>query len=170
MKKTSKLVEIIKKAVREEVRTVVREELKAALGKKSLTKENIEHGINLVDIQNSPKNPHEQGTQKPKKQDFTFSKDPVLNKILNETASEQEEWKTMGDKTFNRADAMSGLASKMGYGDVSKGTPAGKPSIEQMLPKDRKHADISNEMANVLTRDYSDLMKKIDEKKLAKRG
>ena len=35
MKKTSKLVEIIKEAVREEVRTVVREELKAALGKKS---------------------------------------------------------------------------------------------------------------------------------------
>ena len=44
MKKTSKLVEIIKETVRE----VVREELQAVLGKKPLTKENIEHGMSLV--------------------------------------------------------------------------------------------------------------------------
>tara|TARA_B100000287_G_scaffold111933_1_gene104308 strand:+ start:185 stop:676 length:492 start_codon:yes stop_codon:yes gene_type:complete len=163
MKKTNKLVEIIKNAVRD----VVREELKEALSEKSLTKENIAHGINLVDLQNAPKNPHEQGTQRKKKQDFTFSKDPVLNKILNETAAEKDEWPTLGKKTYNREDARAGLASMMGYGDLSQTT--GKPSVEQMLPNDRKHVQVSDDMAEVLTKDYSALMKKVEEKKAAKK-
>jgi len=163
MKKTNKLVEIIKEAVREEVRSVVREELKAALGKKSLTKEGISHGMNLVDIANAPENPHEQGTKREKKQDFTFSKDPVLNKILNETAAEkqEDEWKTMGNKTFNRTDAMSGLASKMGYGDMAKGAP----TAQQMIPKDRQHVEVDSNLEKVLTRDYTDLVKAMDRKK-----
>ena len=163
MKKTSKLVEIIKETVRE----VVREELQAALGKKPLTKENIEHGMSLVDIQNSPKNPHEQGTQPAKREDFTFTSDPAINKILNETANAQkdEEWKTMGNKEFNRDDAMGGLAGMMGYGDIAQGTPPGKPSVEQMLPNDRKHVQLDSNMADVLTRDYSKLVKKMNEKK-----
>lgn len=161
MKKTNKLVEIIKEAVREEVRIVVREELKAALGKKSLTKEGISHGMKLVDIANTPENPHEQGTQKKEKKDFTFSKDPVLNKILNETAASKDEWKTMGDKPFNRTDAMAGLASKMGYGDVSQAAP----TIQQMIPKDRQHVEVDNNLEKALTRDYTDLVKAMDKKK-----
>jgi hypothetical protein len=161
MKKTSKLVEIIKETVRE----VVREELRAVLGKKPLTKENIKHGMSLVDIQNSPTNPYEQGTKPPKRKDFTFSSDPAINKILNETANSQrdEEWKTMGNKEFNRADARSGLASMMGYGDTVAQT--GKPSIEQMMPNDRKHVSVDSKLADVLTRDYSELVKKMNEKK-----
>jgi len=121
--------------------------------------------MSLVDIQNSPKNPHEQGTQPAKREDFTFTSDPAINKILNETANSQqdEEWKTMGNKEFNREDARSGLASMMGYGDIPAQT--GKPSIEQMLPSDRKHVDVGSKMADVLTRDYSTLVKKMNEKK-----
>jgi len=158
MKKTNKLVDVIKEAVR----AVVREELQEALGEKSLTKENIAHGMNLVDLQNAPKNPHEQGTQKTKREDFTFSKDPVLNKILNETAHAKDEWKTMGDKTFNRTDAMAGLASKMGYGDMQSGT---KPTAQQMIPKDRQHVPVDASLEKALTRDYSALVKAMDKKK-----
>ena len=158
MKKTNKLVDVIKEAVR----AVVREELKEALGEKTLTKENIQHGINLVDLQDTPKNPHEQGTQAPKREDFTFSKDPVLNKILNETAAAKDEWKTLGNKTYSREDAMSGLASKMGYGDMQ---PGGKPTAQQMIPRDRQHVQVDSNLEKALTRDYRDLVKAFDKKK-----
>ena len=69
----------------------------------------------------------------------------------------------MGNKEFNRADARSGLASMMGYGDTVAQT--GKPSIEQMMPNDRKHVSVDSKMADVLTRDYSELVKKMNEKK-----
>ena len=52
MKKTEKLLELIRKVVREEVRAVIKEEL---TGQKQLTKEAIQHGMNLHDIANSPK-------------------------------------------------------------------------------------------------------------------
>ena len=166
MSTSKKLLEIIKKAVREEVRAVVRQELSEALGtKKQLTPEHIKHGMNLTEMAKSPKNPHEQGTVKPKKRKIVeFTKDPVLNKILNETAN--EDWKTMGGKTFS--DGKAGMASMMGMqspGEIF----GGKPTIEQMLPQDRKHVQVSDDMAEVLTKDYSALMKKIDEKANKKR-
>ena len=64
MKKTEKLLELIRKVVREEVRSVIQEELGS---KKKLTKEAIKHGMNLNDIVNAPKNPYEQGTRKENK-------------------------------------------------------------------------------------------------------
>ena len=51
MKKTEKLLELIRKVVREEVRSVIQEELGS---KKKLTKEAIKHGMNLNDIVNAP--------------------------------------------------------------------------------------------------------------------
>ena len=167
MSTSKKLLEIIKKAVREEVRTVVREELKEALGtKKELTPEHIKHGMSLAEMANSPKNPYEQGTtaKKKKRKTVEFTKDPVLNKILNETAN--EEWKTMGNKTFS--DGKAGMASMMGMQSPDQAF-GGKPSIQQMLPNDRKHVAVSEDMAEILTKDYSALLKKVEEKASKKR-
>ena len=163
MKKTEKLLELIRKVVREEVRSVIQEELES---KKKLTKEAIQHGMNLNDIVNSPKNPYEQGTRKRKqKEDFQFTKDPVLNKVLNETAN-KDEWPTMGGAPFTAG--KEGLASMMGMQSPEQ-MFGGKPSVEQMLPNDRKHVQIDDNMADILTRDYSQLMKKVDEKVKNKR-
>ena len=171
MSTSKKLLEIIKKAVREEVRTAVREELKEALGtKKKLTSEHIAHGFNLTDMANAPKNPYEQGTRqnKTKKTQFEYTKDPVLNKVLNETANSKEEWPTMGGKTYSGADGRAGLAAMMGMQTPDQ-MFGGKPSVQQMLPNDRKHVEVSDDMADILTRDYSQLMKKVDEKAKSKR-
>ena len=45
----------------------------------------------------------------------------------------------------------------------------GKPTVEQMLPNDRKHVQVSDDMAEILTKDYSELMKKVDENAKKKR-
>ena len=138
MSTSKKLLEIIKKAVREEVRTAVREELKEVLGtKKKLTSEHIAHGFNLTDMANAPKNPYEQGTRqnKTKKTQFEYTK---------------------------------GLAAMMGMQTPDQ-MFGGKPSVQQMLPNDRKHVEVSDDMADILTRDYSQLMKKVDEKAKNKR-
>tara|TARA_R110000772_G_scaffold165362_2_gene276685 strand:+ start:55 stop:555 length:501 start_codon:yes stop_codon:yes gene_type:complete len=160
MTKSKKLLEIIKKAVREEIRTVIKEELAAVLGENKLKIEHIDHGLNLTELAKTSKNPYEQGiTAKKKRKNVEFTKDPVLNKILNETAD--EEWKTMGNKTFT--DGRSGMASMMGMQSPDQAF-GGKPTIEQMLPNDRKHVQVSDEMADILTKDYSALLKKVDEK------
>lgn len=161
MSKSKKLLEIIKKAVREEVRTAVREELNEVLGtKKQLTSEHIAHGMSLTDMAGAPKNPYEQGVKQNKKKStqFEYTKDPVLNKVLNETANSKESWPTMGNKTFGGADGKAGLASMMGMQSPDQ-MFGGKPTVEQMLPSDRKHVEVSEDMADILTRDYSDLMK-----------
>ena len=112
----------------------------------------------------APQNPYEQGnTDSTKKQkDFEFTRDPVLNKVLNETANAKDEWKTMGGGAYT--DGKSGLASAMGMGSAEQ-MFGGKPSAQQMLPNDRKGVQLSDEMADVLTKDYSALMKAIDKKK-----
>ena len=52
----------------------------------------------------------------------------------------------------------SGLASAMGLQSPDE-VFGGKPSIQQMLPDDRKHIKIDKNLEGILTRDYSDLMK-----------
>jgi len=165
MSTSKKLLEIIKKAVREEVRTAVREELKEVLGtKEQLTSEHIKHGFNLTEMAKAPTNPYEQGTRqnKNKPSQFEYTRDPVLNKVLNETANSKEEWPTMGGQAYTNGQG--GLASAMGMNSPEQ-MFGGKPTVEQMLPKDRKHVQVSDDVAEMLTKDYSALMKKIDEKK-----
>ena len=161
MSKSKKLLEIIKKAVREEVRTVVREELSLALGtKKELTSEHIAHGLSLTEMSKTSKLSRKKETVKPKKRtNVEYTNNAELNKVLNETAN--EEWKTVNGQTY--ADGRSGLASAMGMGSAEQ-MFGGKPSAQQMLPNDRKGVQLSDEMADVLTRDYSTLLKKVDEK------
>ncbi len=103
-----------------------------------------------------------------KKSNKVFSNNPALNEVLQETAG--GEWPTMGQKTLNSTDAMAGrqgLAAVMGMESPDQ-MFGGKPSVQEMIPTDKQHVDVPEDVTTALTRDYSDLMKAIDKKKASK--
>ena len=107
----------------------------------------------------------ERKTKKPTTPQKTFSKNPVLNEILNDTkpfnqGTALDENNNDMDKTltFDSNGAPAGIdairsqmAAKMGYGDMgSKGPQAGGLGVETGVPV----------MDKVLNRDYSELVKR----------
>ena len=136
------------------IRGIVREEVEFSLKKeltevfKSLKKKPITERKRIV----KKKQPLQQ-----------LAKDPVLNKILNETRGGvpiendgQEEYPTMGGKTFDRTS----MASLMGYGN--QGGDSAEQSIASVgVPSE----SVPDEVKNAITRDYRDVMKAIDKKK-----
>jgi len=152
--KKSDLIRVIREVVKREVKSAIKEELKVLKeDKKPDTPKDfskmMEHASSLID-------------NKPKQE---FTKDKKLNEALNQTAT--SEWPTMGNKTFSANDApagKSGMAAMMGMQSPDQAF-GGKPTINQMLPDDRKHVEIEPELEQALTRDYSSLMKAIDKKK-----
>ncbi len=138
--KTSKLVSLIKEVVKQEV-------------KKQVT--DI-----LINETNIPKTKSVVKRKKVKEQKFTDN--PTLNKILNETAQQQEEYPTLGGGTFDssRATELLGYGS-LGNDEIKRevaaaGTMKGAGMNPEAAPEHLK---------NALTRDYSDLIKAIDKKK-----
>jgi hypothetical protein len=138
--KTSKLVSLIKEVVKQEV-------------KKQVT--DI-----LINETNIPKTKSVVKRKKVKEQKFTDN--PTLNKILNETAQQQEEYPTLGGGTFDssRATELLGYGS-LGNDEIKRevaaaGTMKGAGMNPEAAPEHLK---------NALTRDYTDLMKAIDKNK-----
>ena len=138
--KQGKLVSLIKEVVKQEV-------------KKQVT--NI-----LINETNIPKTKPVVKKKKVKEQKFTDN--PTLNKILNETAQQQEEYPTLGGGTFDssRATELLGYGS-LGNDEIKRevaaaGTMKGAGMNPEAAPEHLK---------NALTRDYSDLIKAIDKKK-----
>ena len=138
--KSNKLVSLIKEVVKQEV-------------KKQIT--DI-----LINETNIPKAKPVIKKKKVKEQQFTS--DPTLNKILNETA-QQEEYPTLGGGTFDssRMTEMLGYGGGLGNKEVKR---------EVAAASTMKSAGMNPEAApehlkNALTRDYSDLIKAIDKKK-----
>ena len=136
--KKSDLIEVIRRVVRKEVKAALKEELG-----KNQPSTNGEFGQMM-----------EHAEELFNKKEYT--KNPVLNEALNQTATKTEEWPTMGGKTFT--DGRSGLASAMGLQSPDE-MFGGKPSVQQMLHDDRKHIKIDKNLEGILTRDYRDLMK-----------
>ena len=145
------LVKIIQEAVRREVKKEV---------KKIFIKEN--KSIKLEDILS------EKETTSPLKkqrlrQKQEFSKNEALNKVLNETAGgiqgDKSEYPTMGGAAFDTTK----MAEMMGYG-------APEEVQRDMVAVDTfKKAGVSSEqvpehITNALTRDYSSLMKVMNNK------
>ncbi len=150
--KKSDLVRVIREVIRQEVKKVLKEELKKALPQKEKDPNEfgkmMEHADELF---NGPK----------KSQQFT--KNPALNEAMNQTAN--DEWPTMGGKTFTNG--RQGLASMMGMESPDQ-MFGGMPTVQQMAPKDRQHIEIDEDLAGILTRDYTDLMKAVDKKQKGK--
>ena len=103
---------------------------------------------------------------KPKnREEVSYTKNPMLNKVLNETAqqNEMEEYPTMGGGTFDSTK----MAQAMGYGNVMS-NPEDKRKIGAIQTAQAAGADTSNKavqdvMSN-LTKDYSGVMKALDKK------
>ena len=84
----------------------------------------------------------------------SFTNNSVLNDVLNETAQDGE-WKTLGGSEFT-SDRMNELVGGQ-YGDMmNKNTPHQVPS--------------SDPMAQFLNKDYSEVLKKSEEKSKMKHG
>lgn len=150
---------LIRKVVREEIKKGVSKAIKEVLEPKTNHKQVMEQGIKNVQ-------------QKPVTEKREFVKDnPMLNDILNETAmgigetSEQEmSFTTQDAPNFNR----SKLASMMGYEDFAP--QAQRQSVGDSIAQSEgvQLTDLPDAVQNALTKDYSGLMKKIDEKKSGK--
>ena len=171
---TNKLAQVIRKIVREEVRKEVRqvlhEQAKPKVTKNEF-KTGLQHALGLTDEV-------ERRSRKPKVEK-KYTKNKMLNSILNETAGEiasgrgsrlapeRDSYPTMGGQGLNSSNApafdRNSLAAKMGYGDAA---PTGTPSIHEMVP-DRNtsggaqhNVEVDPSVAKALTRDYSELVKK----------
>ena len=142
MAKTKTLVTLIREIVKAEVKKEV---------KKIFIKENVK-----------------KASVKPKRKEskeVSYTKDPTLNKILNETAQSQEfdEYPSMGEYDT------SNMAELLGYGE----TPVGgndevKRKVAAAQTAQAAGVDpnsVPEEVMGALTRDYREVMKAIDKKK-----
>ena len=138
--KTSKLVSLIKEVVKQEV-------------KKQVT--DI-----LINETNIPKTKPVVKNKKVKEQKFTDN--PTLNKILNETAQQQEEYPTLGGGTFDSSRA----TELLGYGSLGNDEVKREVAAASTIKSAGMNPDAAPEhLKDALTRDYSGLMNAIDKKK-----
>ena len=145
--KTQSFVKLLRKVIREEVRSAVKEVLN-----EQTTVSN--HGINLSEIRENPM------PNKPvaKKQ---FTKNTMLNDLLNETAAtpasqEVTDWSTMNFR--------SEMAEAFGV-DSGPGNP-GPLATKDINGKPLNMSDKNvAKTVNLMTKDYSALMKAMDKKR-----
>ena len=147
---TKKFIEALRKVIREEVQTAVRTEVKKLLSENKVShKKTIDHGLQLERMTN----------QRGKK---SYSKDPMLNDLLNETATipaPVDEWSTMNFRS-EMAQAFSGMRQM---------TDDNIPHVAPPTDLDGRPVNMGNEQVasavTAMTKDYSALMKAIDKKK-----
>ena len=142
MAKSQKLVTLIREIVRQEVQKEV---------KKIFIKE---------DIKSTSVKP-----KRKKSKEVSYTKNPTLNKILNETAQSQEfdEYPTMGDKTYTT----SNMAEALGYGGTPFGSDETKREIGAVQTAQAAGVNPENvpeEVMGALTKDYRGVMNALKER------
>ena len=138
--KSNKLVSLIKEVVKQEV-------------KKQIT--DI-----LINETNIPKVKPVVKKKKVEKRNYTDN--PTLNKILNETAQQQEEYPTLGGGPFDSSRA----TELLGYGSLGNDEVKREVAAASTLQSAGMNPEAAPEhLKNALTRDYTDLIKAIDKKK-----
>lgn len=138
--KLKELKKIIQEAVRTEVRNVLREELKSLSLNQTITEE-----VTAPKVQEFKEFKEHKLTRTPREVQTEFGvKNPVLNSILAETAA-------TGDfSTMVNAD--SSMAQNF--------APPVTPGVQTDF--NNQPVQVSEELSNVFTRDYSALMKHMD--------
>ena len=159
---TKSFVRLLRKVIREEVSKAIKQALNEQPNHKSV----IKHGIGLHNLAENP-GPRKSVVKKKK----TFTKNSMLNDILNETAGTAD-FSTMNDGPL----VTQGMATKeewptMKY-ESSMAEAFGmtkKPQPLATTTTDGRPVDMSNEnvakTVDIMTKDYSALMKAIDKKK-----
>ena len=157
MAKSSKIVSLIREIVRQEVKKEVKE-IFIKEGMKSMAQQSTLVEDKVVEV--LPK-------RKPKpKEKVTYTKNPVLNDILNETAraGEMDEYPTMGGKTFDSSQ----MAETMGYGSIAGGNNETKRQIAAVQTAQAVGVDPSNpaveNVMGALTKDYRGVMNALKKK------
>src|SRR5210317_1240876 len=156
-----------KDKLRNIIELVVRKEVKKQLSEIFI---NEEKEIKLAETISKPK--PKKVIKKPKKQ---YSKNPVLNEVLNNTKplgapSEMDEYPSLGGGVLGSDN----MADVLGYGDLGRGQnkeKAREMGAVQTIKKAGVAVDaVPEDVQNALTRDYSGLMKAIDRKKSGEGG
>jgi len=152
MAKTSKLVTLIREMVKQEVQ-------------KEVNKIFINEGIKSMSQRTEDVPEVLPVPKKTKPEEVSYTKNPTLNKILNETArgDEFEEYPTMGNKTFDSTR----MAETMGYGGML-GSAEEKRKMGAIQTAQAIGADTSNkavqDVMQDLTKDYRGVMNALKKK------
>ena len=143
-----------KKQLMKIITEVVRKEVKKEV-KKIFIKE--EASTKLTDIVPEVLDPEEE---------IQYTKNESLNKVLNETVGlskakkEFDEYPTMSGKTFDS----SRVSELLGY-DKPDEVKRDMVAVDTLQKAGKSVSDVPEHVTNALTRDYSDLMKAMDNKK-----
>jgi hypothetical protein len=132
--------------IRTIIRKIVREEVAMAIGE-------VITELKQPTQQVSQPQPNKKIVEKKQ-----YTNNSILNDVLNETASDDSEWQTMGGGTYDSSKMNNVMSSQ--YGDMMNNTP-------------NQSADLTTEMGvnpndpsmNFLKKDYRKVMKAIDKKK-----
>ena len=149
-KSTNKLINLIQEIGKQEVKKEV-ENIFIREGVKAMTEQSV--------------TPMPKPKPKPRKE-VSYTKNPMLNDILNETAraGELDEYPSMGGGTYDT----SKMSQLMGYGDVIGDAETKRQNAAiataQAARADTSNPAVQNVMDN-LSRDYRDVMKAVDKKK-----
>ena len=109
--------------------------------------------------------------QKPKKQ---YTSNKALNEVLNQTkplgSQEQDEYPTLGGGVLGSDN----MADVLGYGDLGRGGNEERKrevgAVQTIKKAGVKVDQVPEDVVNALTRDYSGLMKAINNKKKGDSG
>lgn len=154
--KTSELIKIIKEALLPEIEAIVTKRVAAAAKKiiqenRKRTKPTANSSLTSIMQERPEPNPYEvQGKKKlPPKQ---YTKNKMLNNILNETADQAREWKNINSQEYT-----SDVAKSFKAANPSEAF-GGKLTAQQMIPEDRQGRQIPDALAKALTKDYSSMV------------
>jgi hypothetical protein len=159
---SKEFIKALRTLIREEVRAAVREEIKVLTENKQQPKPKLKVEDIWESMGSTGKSARSTGahTTTSKK---SFVKDPLLNDLLNDTASRptqmNEGYDTIGTYSAEMA---------QGFG-MMRGTDTSVPVVAPMRDLDGRPVNMDNEgvatVVNAMTKDYSALMKAIDKKK-----
>ena len=155
MSKSKTLVTLIREMVRQEV-------------KKEVNKIFISEGVKAVAQRGSvvPEVLPKPVAKKTKSKEVSYTKDPTLNKILNETANagEMDEYPSMGEyDTSNMASLLGYGGGQFGGGSDEDKRKAAAIQTAQAVGADTNNEAVQNVMQD-LTKDYRGVMKALDKK------
>ena len=146
MAKTKTLVNLIKEMVRQEV-------------KKEVNKIFISEGAKAISQKTNSVPEVLPVPKKSKPKEVSYTSNPTLNKILNETAQQNEydEYPTMTGKPFDS----SRMAETMGYGNMLGGNEEAKREIGAVQTAQTAGVNpesVPEEVMGALTKDYRGVM------------
>jgi len=147
------------------IELVVRKEIKKQLSEIFI---NDKKEIKLAETISKPK---PKVKQKPKKQ---YTSNKALNEVLNNTkplgSQEQDEYPTLGGGVLGSDN----MADVLGYGDLGMGGNEERKrevgAVQTIKKAGVKVDQVPEDVVNALTRDYSGLMKAINNKKKGDSG